>query len=100
MEANNIVEKVSSNNLGVRGLLGISHGSSRYSTRSAREALLGPTWGSLLDNTLRVMNAFSSDYDWTKGDTSAVRRLIPYQNLFGIRTALNYVEESANEAIE
>lgn len=100
MEINNTVEKVSSNNLGMRPLFGISEGASRYSTRSAKEAMLGPTWGSLLDNTLRVANAATSDYDWTEGDTSAVRRLLPYQNLYGVRTALNSVEKIANEAVK
>lgn len=100
MEANNSIEKISSNNLGLRPLIGASEGASRYASRSATEAILGPTFGSALDSTMRVANAATSEFEWQDSDTSSVRRLLPYQNLFIIRNLLNQVEEVANEAIE
>jgi len=100
MEVSNSVDKISGNRFGLRGLTGVKETASRYTTRSTTEAALGPTWGSLLDNIVRVMNSATDENPWTEGDTSAVRRLLPYQNLFVIRTGLNYVEEAFNEAID
>lgn len=100
MEINNSIEKVSSNRFGLGPLMGSTDQASRYATRSWKEALLGPTWGSMTDNVFRILNAASSEHPWTEGDTSAFRRLMPYQNLFGVRTGLNYVEDAFNEAID
>lgn len=100
MEANNTVEKVSANNLGLRPLFGVSSPASRYASRSAQEALMGPTFGSTVSTTMRVLGAASADYEWSEGDTSALRRLIPYQNLSIIRKGFDKIEETANEALD
>ena len=97
MEINNTVEKASSNGIGLRPLLGIEAQASRFVSRSMAENLMGPTFGSLLENTMRVMNAGLTPGDWTDADTRAMRRLIPYQNLFFIRQGLDRIEEEVGD---
>ena len=97
MEINNTVEKASSNGIGLRPLLGIEAQASRFVSRSMAENLMGPTFGSLLENTMRVMNAGLTPGDWTDADTRAMRRLIPYQNLFFIRQGLDRIEKEVGD---
>ncbi len=97
MEINNTIEKASSNGIGLRPLLGIEAQASRFISRSMAENILGPTFGSLLENTMRVMNAGLTPGDWTEADTRAIRRLIPYQNLFFIRQGLDRIEEEVGD---
>ena len=97
MEINNTIEKASSNGIGLRPLLGIEAQASRFVSRSMAENLMGPTFGSLLENTMRVMNAGLTPGDWTDADTRAMRRLIPYQNLFFIRRGLDRIEEEVGD---
>ena len=97
MEINNTVEKASSNGIGLRPLLGIEAQASRFVSRSMAENLMGPTFGSLLENTMRVMNAGLTPGDWTEADTRAMRRLIPYQNLFFIRQGLDRIEKEVGD---
>ena len=73
-------------------------GSSRYASRSATEALLGPTLGAGLDTSLRVAGAAGRG-DWQEGDTRALRRLVPWQNLFYLRRLFDAAEEGINEAL-
>lgn len=97
MEGNNTLEKMSSSHFGLRPLFGVGAEPSRYASRSQAEAFLGPTYGSLLSTSLRVMNAASAEGAWTDADTRAVRRILPYQNLSVLRMALDKVEESINQ---
>ncbi len=97
MEINNTVEKLSNNGIGLRPLLGIEAAASRFISRSMSENILGPTFGSLLDTTLRVSNAGLTPGDWTDADTRAIRRLIPYQNLFFIRQGLDRIEKEVGD---
>ena len=97
MEINNTIEKASSNGIGLRPLLGIEAQASRFVSRSMAENIMGPTFGSLLENTVRVMNAGLTPGDWTDADTRAMRRLIPYQNLFFIRQGLDRIEEEVGD---
>lgn len=73
-------------------------GSSKYQSRSATEALLGPTLGSGLDTTLRVTSAAGRG-DWAAGDTAALRRLVPMQNLFYLRRLFDQAEAGINETL-
>lgn len=93
MEMNNTIEKTSQNNFGLRPLLGIEVPASRFASRSQAEALLGPTFGSFLETTLRVAGAASNDEEWKESDTRALRRLLPYQNLLIFRQGLDKMEE-------
>lgn len=94
MEANNTIEKTSSNNYGLRPLLGIDLPAARFASRSQAEALLGPSFGAFLENTLRVANASSDGEPWDSSDTRALRRLLPYQNLMIFRQGLDQIEET------
>jgi len=93
MEINNTLEKLSSNNFGMRPLLGVDIPAARFASRSMSENLLGPTFGSFLDTSLRVANAGLAEDGWNESDTRALRRLIPYQNLTFIRQAFDRIEE-------
>ena len=97
MEINNTVEKASSNGIGLRPMFGIEAPASRFVSRSMAENLMGPTMGSLLENTIRVMNAGLTPGDWTEADTRAIRRLLPYQNLSFIRRGLDRIEEEVGD---
>jgi len=94
MEINNTIERTSNNNFGLRPLLGVSQPASRFASRSQAEALLGPTFGSFLSTVLQVTSAGTDANEWKEGDTRAIRRLIPYQNLMIIRQWLDKIEQS------
>lgn len=84
-EINNTIEKISSNSVGVRPLLGISAPASRFVSRSVSESILGPTFGSLLSTTVAASNALTSSDPMTDADVRALRRIIPAQNLSILR---------------
>ena len=84
-EINNTIEKISSNSVGVRPLLGISAPASRFVSRSVSESILGPTFGSLLSTTVAASNALTSKEPMTEADVRALRRLVPLQNLSILR---------------
>ena len=93
MEANNTVEKLSNNSFGLRPMLGTATPGSRFASRSRSEAFLGPSFGSLLETTLKVTGAAADQNEWQESDTRTLRRLLPYQNLLIFRQALDKVEE-------
>jgi len=93
MEANNTMEKISNNNFGIRPMLGTATPASRFASRSRSEAFLGPSFGSLLETTLKVAGASADGEEWKESDTRTLRRLLPYQNLLIFRQALDKVEE-------
>ena len=97
MEINNTMEKISSNNFGLRPLLGVDLPAARFASRSIADGLLGPTFGSGIDTTVRVVNAGLGEDDWTESDTRALRRLIPGQNLTFIRNGFDKVEEEIGD---
>ena len=97
MEINNTLEKLSSNNFGMRPLLGVDIPAARFASRSMSENLLGPTFGSFLDTSLRVANAGLAEDGWNESDTRALRRLIPYQNLTFIRQAFDRIEKEVGD---
>ena len=84
-EINNTIEKISSNSVGVRPLLGISAPASRFVSRSVSESILGPTFGSLLSTTVAASNALTSSEPMTDADVRALRRLLIFQNLSVVR---------------
>lgn len=74
-------------------MLGVSTPASRFASRSQAEAFLGPTFGSLLSTSMKVMGGVSGG-DLAESDVRAIRRLMPYQNLLIFRQGLDKVEES------
>jgi len=93
MEANNTMEKISNNSFGIRPMLGTATPSSRFASRSRSEAFLGPSFGSLLETTLKVAGAAADGEEWKESDTRTLRRLIPYQNLLIFRQGIDKLEE-------
>jgi hypothetical protein len=92
MEANNTIEKITTQHYGLRPLLGINAPSARYASRTALDSALGPTFG-LAGEVVRVAGAATGERDWSDSDTRALRRLLPGQNLSLIRQALDEIEK-------
>ncbi len=88
-DANNIAEKLTRNNVGISRLLG-QPATSRYASRNAVDSLLGPTFGLTKEATDLIGSASSGE--WTDADTHRLRRMLPMQNLFYIRSLLDKAE--------
>lgn len=89
-DVNNIMEKVG---------LGVLPGGptrSRYASRNVVGAMLGPTAGMASDIASIVGNTVAGDI--RASDTRALRRLVPYQNLFYMRQLLDKAGEAGNKA--
>lgn len=96
MDASNMAEKVSRGRIGVHALLG-GPPMSRYASRSALESIFGPTYG-MIGNLVQLSgNAFAGD--WQAADTHTLRRLMPYQNLFYLRSIFDEAEEGINSSL-
>jgi hypothetical protein len=95
-EVNNMTEKLTRGTVGVSALLG-SPPMSRYASRSAVDALLGPSLGTVKSAMDIVGGATSGE--WTEAETRAARQMMPMQNLFYMRWLFDQVEQGANEAL-
>jgi hypothetical protein len=95
-EGNALASKATRGSADIYRTIGADKPLSRFASRSAADMLLGPTWGKI-ESLPKITGALSSG-EWSASDTSAVRRLLPAQNLFWLRGLLNKVEESANAA--
>jgi hypothetical protein len=96
-EGNALAAKATRGSADIYRLIGSDKPLSRFASRSAADMLLGPTWGKI-ESLPKISGALSSG-EWTHGDTTAVRRLVPLQNLFYLRGLLNQVEVSGNAAL-
>ncbi len=96
-EINNTIEKISSNSVGLRPLLGISAPASRFVSRSVSESILGPSLGSLLSTTVAASNALTSSGPMTDSDIRTLRRLIPLQNLSGVNKIFDEIETAIGD---
>jgi len=95
-DVNNILEKVTRGTVGVNAAIGQAP-MSRYATRNVTGALLGPSLGTVQDLS-QVIGAVSTG-DLSKSDIRAMRKMLPYQNLFYMRQLLNQLEEKAAEKV-
>lgn len=95
-DANNIVEKWTGGTVGVGRLMG-GQPASRYASRSAMEALFGPTYGGL-GNFLSATNSVWRG-DVKRSDISEFRKLTPFNNLFYVRGFFDSVEEALGDQI-
>lgn len=91
-DVNNVAEKTLG--VGVGRALGGPQ-MSRYANRNALGAILGPSAGTVQDIAKVGQSALSGD--WRKSDARAVRRLLPYQNLFYLRGLFDRAEAGLNE---
>lgn len=94
-EANNIAEKVSRGRVGLSAFTGEM--ASRYQSRNAIGAVLGPSFDLATEMIGTTGSAFAGD--WAASDTRAVRKILPYQNVFYLRRLLDEVEKGTNEAL-
>ncbi|WP_417244287.1 hypothetical protein [Celeribacter sp.] len=95
-EVNNLTEKLTRGTVGVSALTG-GPIMSRYASRNVIGALIGPTSGAISD-AAQAIGALSAG-DWRESDTSAMRRLLPYQNLFYMRQLLDQAERGINSEL-
>ena len=70
---------------------------SRYASRNIMGSLLGPSVGTVQD--IFQVTGSASQGEMTKSDIRAMRKMLPYQNLFYIRTLLDELEETTAEAV-
>lgn len=105
MEANNMVEKVSQNRVGLNPALGVDP-AGRYVSRSPLEAMLGPSTG-LVNDAWNVAGATSSAVvpdasgetkPMSRADIHKARRLIPFQNTFYLNWLFNSGEDAVGDA--
>jgi hypothetical protein len=82
--------------------LGISDGPiSRYKSRSAAGAILGPSF-SLLEDSLGTafwMTEFMKGERPSEADIRKTRRMIPFQNVFYLRRLFDLAEEGIGHAV-
>ena len=71
---------------------------SRFYTRNLAGSLAGPSAGQV-QNVASVLMGLAPGTEWKETDTRAARRLLPYQNLFYIRPALNEAQKMFNESV-
>lgn len=110
MEANNIAEKVSGQQFGLRPLGG-QQPAARMANMSKADALLGPSLGFVADATRVGGVPFKIAADAIKGeftpigdqvssgDIRAVRNQFPGQNLFWLRHGFNALQRGAEDAL-
>ncbi len=95
-DANNIVEKATRGTVGINALIG-GPTMSRYASRNLEGAVLGPTLG-LMAESAGVVGSLATG-QWTATDTRALRRLVPYQNVFYIRGLFDAAERGINHEL-
>lgn len=92
MEANNIAEKLTRGRVGLSAFTGKQV--SRYQSRNILGALMGPSAGFISDFSQVTGGLFEGD--WKESDTRAIRRIMPYQNVFWLRQLLDQAEDGIN----
>lgn len=96
MDANNVTEKITRGRVGVHPLIG-GPPLSRYASRTAAEAILGPTYGKVVNGLQVTGDAFAGEIK--PADVSMIRRMMPYQNLIVIRSLFDEAEKNINDAL-
>ncbi|MCA1831234.1 MAG: hypothetical protein LC750_00540 [Actinobacteria bacterium] len=95
-EGNAMAAKFSGGKLDVHRLYGADKPLSRYASRSVADSFLGPTVGKLA--SIGQVGRAAASGEWNQSDTTALRRLMFFQNLFWLRNAINGVESSVNQS--
>lgn len=93
-DANNISEKVTRGRVGLSAFTGET--ASRYASRNALGALLGPSFD-LVGDAITLTGAASMG-EWKESDTHTLRKVMPLQNLFYLRALFDAVEAGSNSA--
>jgi hypothetical protein len=95
-DAHNIVEKATRGAVGLHKVIGGPE-MSRYASRGVLESLLGPTVG-FGEGAMQAIGAAGAR-EWTQADTTAVRRMVPFQNLIGVRHLFDLAEHGLNQSL-
>jgi hypothetical protein len=95
-DIHNMVEKATGGGVGLSRLTG-GPLQSRYANYNTLDALLGPTAG-LVEDAGRLIGAATKG-EWTAGDSSRLRRMIPFQNLIGMRHLFDAAEHGLNYSL-
>jgi hypothetical protein len=93
-EVNAVSGKMTRGQADIYRLIGADKPLSRMQSRGILGALAGPTAGKL--EKLAQVGGSAASGEWTASDTTAVRRLMPFQNLFYLRGLLDQVEKGVN----
>ena len=96
MEVNNVAEKVSGQQFGLRPLAG-AEPAARSVNQSRLDAVFGPTVGFATD-AIRIVGAPMRG-ELAAADTRAVRNQIPMQNLFWLRHVFNAAHDSVDRSL-
>ncbi|MBZ9683123.1 hypothetical protein LB531_20915 [Mesorhizobium sp. CO1-1-2] len=95
MDANGVLEKATRGKYGLSMFTGKQI--SRYASRNTAGALLGPTLD-MAGDAFQISGAIAAD-DFKQSDLHTVRKLLPAQNLFFIRTLFDRVEKATGSAL-
>ncbi|MGH8568333.1 MAG: hypothetical protein ACREXU_10020, partial [Gammaproteobacteria bacterium] len=95
-ETGNIAEKFTRGLIGPRAITG-GELSSRYASRGVFGALFGPTVGRVEDIARATGSAVSGEFN--ESDVRALRRLIPYQSIFYLRSLFSKAEKGAADVL-
>lgn len=71
---------------------------SRYANRNLMGSLMGPTFG-IGEDIFRMTRLLGNPDDLKESDIRAIRRLIPFQNIFYLRWLFDQLEGKAAEAL-
>jgi hypothetical protein len=92
MEANNMAAKVNFPNI----WMGIGEApASRYESRGILESFVGPTAGAIQGMSNTAYAAMTPGTEFSYSDLHNIRKLLPYQNHFIFRQAIDEAEQSA-----
>jgi hypothetical protein len=93
-EGNAMAAKLTAGKLDVHRLYGADKPLSRFASRNLADSFLGPTAGKL--QQIGQIGHAAATGEWGQSDTTALRRLMFFQNVFWLRQAINQVEHGAN----
>jgi hypothetical protein len=98
-DANNALEKLSGNTLGLRPALGlVDPKHQKYDESQAASAVLGPTYSTVFSTFLPLMND-AREGTFNQKDLHELRQMLPYQNLFYMRKLFDTAEEGVNNSL-
>lgn len=92
-DANNLMEKMSGGKVGLSRITGQQ--ASRYKSRDKIGAALGPTVD-LFDKATSTLSNLSTG-ELSQSDIHNIRQMLPFQNLFYIRSLFDALESGVNE---
>ncbi len=95
-DLDSFMTRASGGRLGLSPMVGAS-GPSRWQQRSSVDVALGPSAG-LADEVSKLIGAINSE-EWSGRDTHAMRRMLPFNNLFYMQWLLNRVEGGLNSSM-